>query len=144
MQIPFTRSVFNAKHLKKANSTDAAYDLYALDSANILPGQRAMISTGISMAIPQGYYGHICPRSGLALKQGIDVLGGIIDSGFRGVVQVILINHSHIPDDLFEVKAGDRIAQIIIKKCEEVEWLEVKELPPADRGDAGFGSSGSK
>ena len=95
--------------------------------------------TGISISIPRGYYGRVAPRSGLALRDGIDVLAGVIDAGYRGEVGVILINFG---DKSFAFRKGDRIAQLIIEKCHEVEWQEVDELNGTARGDDGFGSSG--
>ena len=125
----------------RASEADAGYDLYSLkDSyARANPGERILVKTGISVAIPQGYYGRIAPRSGLAYKHGIDVLAGVIDSGYRGEVGVVIINlgkESH----LFE--GGSRVAQLIIEKCHDVEWQECEDLDDSDRGEGGFGSSG--
>jgi dUTP pyrophosphatase len=96
------------------------------------------------LEIPEGYYGRIAPRSGLALKQGIDVLGGVIDASYRGEIGVILVNTTAKGDELqiTHIKKGDKIAQLIIEKCHQVEWEEVKELAETDRGAGGFGSTG--
>ena len=118
---------------------DAGYDLYSIAHDVIKPGERQLVHTGISISIPRGYYGRVAPRSGLALRSGIDVLGGVIDSGYRGEVGVILVNFG---DRSFAFRKGDRIAQLIVEKCHETEWLEVSELNGTDRGDGGFGSSG--
>lgn len=129
---------------KQANSNDAGYDLYAVEDAWILPGQRAKIDTGIQISIPAGYYGRVAPRSGLAVKHGIDVLAGVVDSTYRGNVAVVLINLSTGNEDsAFKVNTGDRIAQLIIEKCHNVHFDEVKEsFEETPRGIGGFGSSG--
>lgn len=124
----------------RANETDAGYDLYAIEDQPIHPGGRAVVKTGIAVAITEGYYGRVAPRSGLAVKKGIDVLAGVVDASYRGEVGVVLIN---LGFDLFEVKAGDRIAQLIIEKCHDVVWQEVETLPDSQRGAGGFGSSGT-
>ena len=130
----------NAILPKKANESDAGYDLYSIEDKIVEPKQRIMIRTGISMAIPNNYVGLIWPRSGLAVKHGIDVLAGVVDSGYRGEVCVILQNHGSQPH---EIKAGDRIAQILFQKIESFQLEEVETLEEADRGDSGFGSTGA-
>jgi dUTP pyrophosphatase len=129
----------------QARQGDAGYDLYATESGYILPGQRALISTGIAISIPRGYYGRIAPRSGLAVKNGVDVLAGVIDHGFVGEVKVCLINLDNRGEDwgVFRWSAGDRIAQLIIEKCHEVEFTVVDSLEETARGTGGFGSTGS-
>lgn len=129
---------------KQANSDDAGYDLYAVEDTWILPGQRAKIDTGIQISIPAGYYGRVAPRSGLAVKHGIDVLAGVVDSTYRGNVAVVLINLSTGNEDsAFKVSTGDRIAQLIIEKCHNVHFDEVTEsFEETPRGIGGFGSSG--
>jgi dUTP pyrophosphatase len=100
------------------------------------------VNTGIQIAIPEGYYGRIAPRSGLAVKHGIDVLAGVVDSGYRGEVGVVLQNLGLMD---FEYREGDRIAQLIIEKCHDVEWEEVEseeDLVSSERGEGGFGSTG--
>ena len=124
----------------KAYEHDAGWDLYASESINIVPNKRRTISTGLSLEIPEGYVGLIWPRSGLAVKNGIDVFAGVIDSGYRGEIKVCLYNSS---DWNVDFKAGERIAQIIIQKLEYVEMLEVERLQDSNRGESGFGSSGA-
>ena len=124
----------------KNSFTDAGYDLYALNGDTIKPAERKLVSTGISLAINERHYGRIAPRSGLALNHGIDVLAGVVDSGYRGEICALLVN---LGDKNFSYRKGDRIAQIIIEKCHDVEWQEVKELNGTHRGDGGFGSSGN-
>lgn len=118
---------------------DAGYDLYGLDRAYLNPGERRLFPTGIALSIPEGYVGLIKPRSGLAHKQGIDVLGGVIDSGYRGDVGVILINTSREP---VQIDAGQRIAQLVVQPVMELEFTE-RKLATTERGAGGFGSTGT-
>ena len=134
------KKLHDDSHIPARNSAgDAGYDLYAIGHDVIKAGERQLVPTGISISIPRGYYGRVAPRSGLALRDGIDVLAGVIDAGYRGEVGVILIN---LGDKSFAFRKGDRIAQLIIEKCHEVDWREVDELNGTARGDDGFGSSG--
>jgi dUTP pyrophosphatase len=123
----------------------AGMDLYANLSQPITlkPLQRALISTGLFMALPQGYEAQVRPRSGLAFKKGITVLNspGTIDADYRGEIGVILVNLSN---DDFVVEDGERIAQMVIAKHEQAEWIEVQELSATERGAGGFGSTGVK
>lgn len=114
----------------------------SITTVTILPGGRALIPTGLQIALPVGYEAQIRPRSGLALKSGITVLNspGTIDSDYRGDVGVILVNHSSEP---FTVVQGDRIAQMVIAKHEQAEFVCVTELNDTARGDGGFGSTGA-
>lgn len=110
----------------------------------IIPAHgRALVKTGLCVAIPVGYEIQVRPRSGLALKKGITVLNtpGTIDADYRNEIGVILFNTT---DEDFEVKMGDRIAQLVLNKVEQIEWEEVDELPTSDRGLGGFGSTGTK
>jgi dUTP pyrophosphatase len=133
-----------AKTPAQAHDTDAGYDLFSVEEVWIKPGQRAMIDTGIQIAVPPGFYARIAPRSGLALKAGIDVLAGVIDAGFRNNVKVILINLSDGGEEQsFKVNPHDKIAQMIIEKCHSVNFDEVENLDDTPRGFGGFGSSGS-
>ncbi|MGV7221159.1 MAG: dUTP diphosphatase [Nitrospinales bacterium] len=118
---------------------DAGADLQAGTDAVIPARGRALIPTGISVAIPQGYAGLVWPRSGLAVKQGLDSGAGVIDSQYRGEVKVLLFNHT---DTDFKIKKGDRIAQLLIQKVESVQFTKVDELDDTHRGEGGFGSSG--
>lgn len=133
----------------RARLGDGGVDLVARESAVLVRGGgRALVPTGISVAIPLGYGGLVLPRSGLAAKHGVTVLNapGLIDAGYRGEVMVPLVNTD--PDVDFEVKRGERIAQLLVMPIPEIAWDVVVELPPAssngsvDRGTAGFGSSG--
>jgi len=125
----------------KANRSDAGYDLYALEDVEIPAVNHKLIKTGISMAIPAGYVGLIWPRSGLAYKNGLDVFAGVIDAGYRGDVGVILYN-SRVGNH-YQVKKGDRIAQILFQKVESFDLVEVDDLDDTQRGQGGFGSSGN-
>jgi len=124
----------------RANKTDAGYDLYALEDVEIPAINHRLIKTGISMAIPVGYVGLIWPRSGLAYKSGLDVFAGVIDAGYRGDVGVILYN-SRV-NNHYQVKKGDRIAQILFQKVKTFNLVEVDDLDESQRGEGGFGSSG--
>ncbi|MEI6119804.1 MAG: dUTP diphosphatase [Actinomycetes bacterium] len=125
-----------------AKPGDAGADLCSRIDAVIEPGERALIPTGISIALPNGYVALVHPRSGLAIKHGISMVNtpGTVDAAFRGELQVILINHD--PREAFTIKKGDRIAQLIIQKVERAEFVEVSTLPGTHRSDGGFGSTG--
>lgn len=127
---------------KRNNPTDAGADLYSVQDLIIPSQSRAMVSTGISIEIPPGFYGRIAPRSGLAIKNGIDVLAGVCDSSYRGEVKVVIINTDKEKD--FEITYGDKIAQIIIEQHFNFDFTESEELSESIRGDNGFGSSGNK
>ena len=125
-----------------AHEGDAGLDLYAREDAIIRArGGRLLMPTGVAVAIPHGYMGLAVPRSGLALKHGITLANtpGIIDSGYRGELKVVMINTD--PDNDYEIKRGDRVAQLIISRYDNVTWTEVTELSGFDRG-GGFGHSG--
>ena len=117
----------------RAKSSDAGYDLYSTVDMPITPTARQLVPTGIAIEIPEGYYGRIAPRSGLAVRAGIDILAGVVDSGYRNEIKVVMIN---LGEGLVSVNKGDRIAQLIIEKCYDVEWEEVNELSDSDRGEA--------
>lgn len=124
-----------------AKAGDAGADLRARIDLTIRPGERALVPTGIAIALPAGYAAFVHPRSGLALRSGIGMVNapGTIDSGYRGELQVILINHGQ--EDVV-ITRGDRIAQLVIQRVEEAEFVEVASLPGASRGNDGFGSTG--
>ncbi|MCL5734046.1 MAG: dUTP diphosphatase [Actinobacteria bacterium] len=124
-----------------AHPGDAGADLCSVESVTIPPGERRDVGTGLALAIPAGYAGFVQPRSGLAFKHGIMVVNspGLIDSGYRGEIRVSLYNSGRDP---FEVKVGERIAQLVIQRIEEPHYLSVRVLPDTSRGDGGFGSSG--
>ena len=119
----------------------AGLDLRAAEALTLAAGARALVPTGLSLAIPQGYEGQVRPRSGLAVKHGVTVLNapGTIDSDYRGEVKVPLINHGAAA---FEIRRGDRIAQLVIAAVSRVELREVAVVPDTVRGAGGFGSSG--
>jgi dUTP diphosphatase len=125
----------------RAHDGDAGLDLYAAEAVTIEPGARALVPTGIALAIPPGYAGFVLPRSGLALRHGVTQLNapGLIDAGYRGEVKVLLVNHDRAAA---AIARGDRIAQLVIQRVEPVELIEVDELPASDRGAGGFGSTG--
>lgn len=108
----------------------------------LAPGARALVPTGIAVAIPPGYAGFVLPRSGLALRRGVTVLNapGLIDAGYRGEVKVLLVNHDAAPVTL---ERGERIAQLVVQGIAYAELTEVEELPPSERGAGGFGSTGA-
>ena len=124
----------------KAHPTDAAFDLYFNgESVGIRHGDSKLLNTGIYMSIPRGYCGIIKSRSGLSVKHGIDVGAGVIDSGYRGEIKVLIRNHG---DKITFIEHGERIAQLMIVPVPQVEFNQVDNLDEADRGDNGFGSSG--
>ncbi len=128
---------------KPAQDGDAGVDLHAATDVTLKPGGgRALIPTGLAVAIPPGFAGFVQPRSGLALKHGITCLNspGLIDSGYRGELRVILINTD--PTEPFEVCRGERIAQLVIQEVAAVTFEKVDELPASERGEEGFGSTG--
>lgn len=117
----------------------AGLDLYAGVRVILPPGTRAVIPTGVAVAIPEDMVGLIWPRSGMAVKHGIDVLAGVIDSDYRGEIAVVLQNHGQ---EVVTIRQGDRIAQMIVQRYERENVFEVDELPASDRGAGGFGSTG--
>jgi len=126
-----------------ARAGDAGVDLLARENVTLAPaGGRALVATGIAIALPEGYAGFVQPRSGLAFKHGVTCLNtpGLIDSGYRGELKVCLVNHD--PVEAFEVTRGERIAQLVVQAVENVNFVEVDELDDSERGDKGFGSSG--
>lgn len=126
------------KQLNKAFSTDAAWDIEAIEPILVGPRRSELVSTGLQVAIPAGYCGILKSRSGNAVR-GIDVAAGVIDSAYRGEVKVLVRNTT---DAAYNINAGDRVAQMMIVAVPEVDWIVVSDLPEADRGDKGFGSSG--
>ena len=125
----------------RAHATDAGLDLYALHPANIPPGGRELISTGVHVAIPPGYVGMICPRSGLAHKAGLTVLNapGIIDAGYTGEINVNLHNTHYLTHPVW---AGERIAQLVITPIADAQLEQVDTLDTTERGENGHGSTG--
>ena len=143
LNIPIIRLIDDAIIPVYAKPGDAGADLVAAESVVLDPGGgRALISTGIAIAIPEGFAGFVQPRSGLALKHGITCLNtpGLIDSGYRGELKVLLINTD--PNDAFEINKGERIAQLVIQKVEECNFQEVEQLADSERGENGLGTYG--
>lgn len=137
MEVKFLSS--SGRLPKRADVGAAGYDLYAAYDKVIPSKGRALIGTGIAIRIPTGTYGRVASRSGLSFKYGLEVGGGVIDESYRGEVGVILYNHS---EQDYEVKDGDRIAQLILERIETPEVKEVLELKETERGNSGYGSSG--
>lgn len=127
-----------------AHETDAGCDLYSRIDVVLRPGERTLVPTGIEIAIPKGYAGFIQPRSGLALQHGISIVNspGLIDSGYRGEVSVILINQD--AKKTFRVRRGDKICQLVIQRVEKSKFQVVDSLDETGRGKGGFGSSGQE
>jgi dUTP pyrophosphatase len=127
----------------RAHRGDAGLDLHALDGVALAPGERARVRTGIAVEIPDGQAGMVLPRSGLAARHGIALVNapGLIDAGYRGELQVLLLNTDRRQP--FELEPGDRIAQLVIVDVRTPAAIEVEELTDSDRGGGGFGSSGS-
>jgi dUTP pyrophosphatase len=125
----------------RAYAGDAGMDLSSCERVELPPGERALVPTGLAVAIPEGYAGYVQPRSGLATKHGISMVNtpGLIDSGYRGELQVNLINHDL--RETFVVEPGMRIGQLVILPIPELELVEVDELPASERAERGFGSS---
>jgi dUTP pyrophosphatase len=125
-----------------ASAGDAGLDLLAAEDVSLAPGQRAGVPTGIAVAIPVGYAGFVHARSGRALKEGLALANapGLIDSGYRGEIKVIVVNLD--PTSSIDIRRGDKVAQLVIQPVEEVELTAVDELPASQRGAGGFGSTG--
>jgi dUTP pyrophosphatase len=140
--LPFTRLADEARAPTQAHPGDAGFDLYASEAATLEPGERASVGTGIAVAIPEGLAGLVLPRSGLAAKHGITLVNapGLIDSGYRGEVRVLLLNTDRA--EAFEIAVGDRIAQLLLVRFEAPVPEEVETLGETVRGSGGFGSSG--
>lgn len=130
----------HAKVPRRASAGAAGYDLTSTENVSIYPGTRGLVSTGVAVKLPPGVYGRIAPRSGLAVKNGIQVGAGVIDSDYRGEIKVLLFNHS--VDHVFEISPGDRVAQLICERCELPEVIQVDELDETERGEGKFGSTG--
>jgi dUTP pyrophosphatase len=141
-ELQFIRLSEKATLPTRAHDGDAGLDLYAAEGARIGPGQRVSVGTGLSVAIPQGLAGLVVPRSGLALKHGISLVNspGVIDSGYRGEVRVLLLNTDATSE--FRLAAGDRIAQLLLIPVATASPLEADSLDETLRGSGGFGSSG--
>jgi dUTP pyrophosphatase len=141
VQVNFLRLDKELPVPRNAHIGDAAVDLHSRVKLTLQPGERSAVPTGIAVSIPEGFAGLVLPRSGHANRHGIGVVNGpgLIDSGYRGEISVLLINHGH---DEVSFARGDRIAQLAIVPVPSVEWTEVDSLDDTERGDGGFGSSG--
>jgi dUTP pyrophosphatase len=141
IEIPVRRVRANALLPERAYADDAGLDLAACARVELRPGARAVVPTGLAVAIPPGYAGFVQPRSGLAARHGIAVVNspGLIDAGYRGEIQVVLLNTDR--GRSFTAEAGERIAQLVVVPVPAVEIVEVAELPESERGARGFGSS---
>jgi dUTP pyrophosphatase len=141
IELPIQRLREDAVVPARAYSGDAGFDLAACEHVELGPGERAVVGTGLAVAIPDGYAGFVQPRSGLAARNGVTVVNtpGLIDSGYRGEVQVILLNTDKA--ESFVVEPGMRIAQLVVMPVPELELVESDELPESERGVRGFGSS---
>jgi dUTP pyrophosphatase len=125
-----------------ARHGDAGADLVTAEDVDLAPGERAVVGTGIAIALPEGYAGFVHPRSGLAARHGVTLVNapGTIDAGYRGEIKVILLNTD--PAGAVSLRRGDRIAQLVVQRVENVTFREVPALPESARGDNGFGSTG--
>jgi len=143
MTLRFTRLSASAVAPARAHADDAGFDLCACEAVELGPGERASVGTGIAVAIPDGQAGLVLPRSGLAMRHGISVVNapGLIDSGYRGEVRVLLLNTDRT--ERFSVQIGDRIAQLVIVRHEAPELVEAEDLGETPRGAGGFGSTGT-
>ena len=141
MEITFQKLDTELPTPQRAHVGDAGIDLFGRIDVVLAPGERAAVPTGIVVAIPDGFAGLVLPRSGLALRHGVGVVNGpgLIDPGYRGEVQVLLVNHGSDP---VELRRGDRIAQLVVVAVPAVELVESSTLPLSDRGEGGFGSTG--
>ncbi len=143
IELPIQRLHAEAVVPDRAYQGDAGLDLSACERIELGPGERAIVGTGLAVAIPDGYAGFVQPRSGLADRHGISIVNspGLIDSGYRGELKVVLINTDR--SEPFVVEPGMRIAQLVVLEVPEVELIELDELPATERGVRGHGSSGT-
>ena len=141
IELPIQRLRPDAVLPRRAYEGDAGLDLSACERVEIPPGERAVVGTGLAVAIPEGHAGFVQPRSGLASRHGITIVNtpGLVDAGYRGELRVILLNTDR--ERSFVVEAGMRIAQLVVVPVAETEPVEVEELPASERGVRGFGSS---
>jgi dUTP pyrophosphatase len=141
IELPIRRLRPDAVVPARAYSGDAGLDLSSCERVELAPGERALVPTGLAVAIPEGFAGFVQPRSGLAAKHGISIVNtpGLVDSGYRGELLVNLVNTDQ--QEAFVVQPGMRIAQLVILPIPELELVEVDELPESERGVRGFGSS---
>jgi dUTP pyrophosphatase len=141
IELPIQRLRDDAVVPARAYTGDAGLDLASCERVELAPGERAVVGTGLAVAIPEGYAGYVQPRSGLAAKHGISMVNtpGLVDSGYRGELKVILLNTDR--REAFVVEPGMRIAQLVVLPIPEIDPVVVDELPASERGVRGFGSS---
>jgi dUTP pyrophosphatase len=141
IEVAITRVRADARLPERAYAGDAGLDLATCEAVRLAPGERALVPTGLAVAIPEGYAGFVQPRSGLAARDGITVVNspGLVDAGYRGEIQVVLLNTDRART--FTAEAGERIAQLVVLAVPELTLREVADLPPSERGARGFGSS---
>jgi dUTP pyrophosphatase len=141
IEVAITRVRADARLPERAYAGDAGLDLATCEAVRLAPGERALVPTGIAVAIPEGYAGFVQPRSGLAARDGITVVNspGLVDAGYRGEIQVVLLNTDQ--ERTFTAEAGERIAQLVVLAVPELTVHEVAVLPSSERGVRGFGSS---
>jgi dUTP pyrophosphatase len=143
IELAVTRLRPDAVLPSRAHEGDAGLDLATCERVELGPGERAVVATGLAIALPEGYAGFVQPRSGLASRHGITIVNapGLIDAGYRGELRVVLLNTDR--ERTFVAEPGDRIAQLVVLAVPGVDLVEVEELPESARGTAGFGSTGS-
>ena len=141
IELPVRRLHAGAVVPDRAYAGDAGLDLAACERHELAPGERAVVGTGLAVAIPDGYAGFVQPRSGLAAKHGITIVNapGLVDSGYRGELRVVLLNTDR--DETFVVEPGMRVAQLVVQAVAAIRAVEAEELPESARGERGFGSS---
>jgi dUTP pyrophosphatase len=141
IELEVTKVRAHARLPERAYIGDAGLDLAACEPVSLAPGERAVVPTGLAVAIPDGYAGFVQPRSGLAARHGITIVNtpGLVDSGYRGEIQVVLLNTDR--EETFTAEPGERIAQLVVLPVPEISLREVGELPRSERGVRGFGSS---
>ena len=141
IEVPVVRLRPEATLPARAYPGDAGLDLAACERVELAPGERAVVSTGIAVAVPEGYAGFVQPRSGLAARHGVTIVNapGLIDSGYRGEIRVVLLNTDS--SETFVAEPGERVAQLVVLLVPGLELVEVDELPVSERGARGFGSS---
>ena len=140
MNLLIKKTRYNSQTPTRAYPSDAGMDLYSTECIKIDPHCRVLINTGIILAIPEGHYGRIAPRSGLAYKNGLDVMAGVIDSSYRNEIGVILYNTDK--NESYLINEGDKIAQLIIERCYSFPLIEVSDFEKTDRDINGFGHTG--
>lgn len=143
IKLPFVRLDRSVSLPQYAYEGDAGLDLHSAEDVTLRPFERCLISTGLAVAVPEGYAGFIQPRSGLSLRTGLSMVNtpGLVDSHYRGELKICAINLD--PNNDIEITKGERIAQLVIQRVATVDLIEVQELDETDRGEGGFGSSGT-